>query len=527
MSKMLKSSGGIGIATMVSRVLGLVREQVYAAFMGTGPVADAFFYAFMGPNLFRRLLGEGALTASFIPIFKAKEKSSGEAAMWRAANAVISALVAASSFVAVAAVALITIALSFNIWKQETRLMFELMRFMFPYMVLACFAAVLIGICNARGHFFIPALGAALLNVVMIASVLLLAPRMGDTLSKQVFALAIGVIVAGVAQALFQFPTLRREGFRFQWISPLGDPVVREVLRRMIPSSIGVAAFQINVVLTQSLAFGEHHGIVADFNYAVRLMELPQGVVGVSLATFMLPTLAGLAVEKNFHQFRATIREGVNYLLFVNLLASVLLFTLAEPIIRLLFERGRFHPEATSRVSIALICLVPGLMSFSLVNILARAFYALEDTSTPAKISIACLTLNIILTAFLLFGFNLGAGALGLANSVTSFCNLSLLLFALRKKLKTLELRPCVAQFPALFAAAAAAGLAAWGLRVLWDSRFGHGTLPAKLGEVFVPMAAAALIYLVLTFCLKVPAAHDVLALVRSRAPRVTSSGGG
>jgi putative peptidoglycan lipid II flippase len=517
MSKMLKSSGGIGIATMVSRILGLVREQVYAAFMGAGPVADAFIYAFMTPNLFRRLLGEGALTAAFIPIFKAKEKSDGEKEMWRAANAVISALVAASGFVAVLAIVLVTIALSFHIWKQETRLMLELMRFMFPYMVLACFAAVLIGICNARGHFFIPALGAALLNVVMIASVLLLAPRMGATLSTQIFALAIGVLVAGVAQALFQFPTLRREGFRFQWISPVGDPVVRETMRRMVPSSIGVAAFQINVVLTQTLAFGEHRGIVADFNYAVRLMELPQGVVGLSLATFLLPTLAGLAVEKNFPQFRATLREAINYLLFVNLLASVLLFTLAAPIVRLLFQHGRFDASATNQVSTALVCLVPGLLSFSLVNMLARAFYALEDTTTPAKISIVCLTLNVILTAFLLFGFNLGAGAMGLANSVTSFCNLWLLVIALRKKLKTLEMRPCLEQFPALFASAAAAGLLAWCLRLVWENHLGHHSLPLKLGEVFVPMTAAALLYLGLTLWMKVSAARDVLALAQSR----------
>ena len=517
MSKMLKSSGGIGAATMISRVLGLVREQVYAAFMGSGPISDAFFYAFMAPNLFRRLLGEGALTAAFIPIFKAKEKNDGEVAMWRAANAVISALVAASGAVAILAVVLVSIALCFNIWKAETRLMFELTRFMFPYMVLACFAAVLIGICNARGHFFVPALGAALLNVIMIASVLFLAPAMGGPITHQLFALAIGVIIAGFAQAFFQFPLLYREGFRLQWISPWHDPVVRETMRRMIPSSIGVAAFQINVVLTQSLAFGEHHGVVSDFNYAVRLMELPQGVVGVSLATFMLPTLAGLAVEKNFAQFRATLREGVGYLVYVNTLASVLLFTLAQPIIRLLFERGQFHIGATARVSTALVCLVPGLMSFSLVNILARAFYALEDTATPAKISIACLTLNVIITAFLLFGFKLGAGAMGLANSATSFCNLGLLLFALRKKLKTLELKPCLDQLPSILLCGALAGLTAWGLRLLWGDFLGHGSLPLKLGEVFVPMITAALTYLGLTLALKVPAAKDVLNLVKLR----------
>jgi len=517
MSKMLKSSGGIGVATLVSRILGLVREQAYSAFMGTTPVAGAFFYAFMAPNLFRRLLGEGALTAAFIPIFKAKEKNDGEKQMWRAANAVLSALLAASAGVAIYAIALITLALAFTSWSQETRLMLELMRWMFPYMTLACVAAVLIGICNARGHFFIPALGAALLNVVMIASVFLLAPHMGKTLSKQVFALAIGVIVAGIAQAAFQLPTLRREGFRFQWISPWSDPTVREVLIKMVPSSIGVAAFQINVLMTQSMAFGENAPIVAVFQYAVRLMELPQGVVGISLATFLLPTLSGLAVEKNFAQFRTTLREGVGYLIFINLLASILLLTMAEPIVRLLFERGKFHSGDTQQVSWALVCLVPGLISFSLVNIFARAFYAVEDVKTPAQISIFCLALNLVITAFLLFGFHLGAGALGLANSLSSVCNLCLLIFGLRKKLKSLEMGPCIAQLPALIGAVAAAGMLAWAARLMWTSHLGHARLAMKLGEVFVPMILAGAAYLGLTLWLRVPAAREVLALARAR----------
>ena len=135
-----------------------------------------------------------------------------------------------------------------------------------------------------------------------------------------------GVLVAGVAQALFQMPSMRREGFRYRWVTPWHDPTTREVVAKMIPSAIGVAAFQINVLLTQTLAFGENKSIVAEFFYAVRLMELPQGVIGLSLATFLLPTLSALAVDKNFGQFRATLRQGVNYLIFINLLASVLLF---------------------------------------------------------------------------------------------------------------------------------------------------------------------------------------------------------
>jgi putative peptidoglycan lipid II flippase len=150
----------------------------------------------------------------------------------------------------------------------------------------------------------------------------------------------------------------------------------------MIPGAIGLAAFQINVTVNQSFAFGENARIVSEFQYAVRLMELPQGVFGLSLATFLLPTLAALAVEKNYAQFRSTLRQGVNHIIFINLLASVLLFAMAEPIVRLLFEHGKFDPHSTDRVSFGLVCLVPGLIAFSMVNILARAFYALQDVKT-------------------------------------------------------------------------------------------------------------------------------------------------
>src|SRR5258708_4885199 len=188
MSQMLKSSGAMAAATLASRVLGLVRDMVYTAFMGVGLVAGAFVLAFQVPNLFRRLLGEGALNAAFIPIFKKKEIAEGKAEMWRAANAVISGLVASAAVVTVVVIAGISIALAWNGLSTETRLMLQLLRLMFPYMVLVCLAAVLIGMANARGHFFVPALGAAMLNVVMIASVLLLAPRMGPSLEQKVFA---------------------------------------------------------------------------------------------------------------------------------------------------------------------------------------------------------------------------------------------------------------------------------------------------------------------------------------------------
>src|SRR6516225_9113340 len=226
MSQMLKSSGAMAAATLTSRVLGMVREMVYAAFMGSGSVASAFILAFQVPNLFRRLLGEGALTAAFIPIFKHKEVSDGEKEMWRSANAVISGLVAAATVVTLVVMVGISIALALGVRNPETNLMLRLLRLMFPYMLLVCLAAVLIGMANARGHFFVPALGAVVLNVVMIGSVLFLAPFMGRTLPEQIFGLAIGVVVAGLVQALFQLPSLSREGYRYEWVSPWGDPTV-------------------------------------------------------------------------------------------------------------------------------------------------------------------------------------------------------------------------------------------------------------------------------------------------------------
>lgn len=507
---MLKSSGAMGVATLMSRVLGLVREQVYAVFMGTTAVAGAFQMAFTIPNLFRRLLGEGALTAAFIPIFKAKEKTEGEVEMWRAANAVISGLLVSAALVVAVVLLGLSVVLAWATLPESTRLMLQLLRVMFPYMLLVCLAAVLMGMLNARGFFFIPAFGAAMLNVVMISSVLFLAPRMGEELKTQIFGLAIGVLLAGLAQTAFQVPSLWRQGYRYRWVSPWRNPTVREVVRKMLPASVGVAAFQINVLVTQGLAFGVHAPIVAAFNYAVRLMEFPQGIFGISLATYLLPTLSGHAAEKDYQQFRRTLREGLSYLVFVNLLASALLVALAEPIIRLLFQYGNFDLSSTAQVARALACLAPGLVAFSAVNIVARAFYALGDTTTPMRISVFCLSVNIIFAAAMLIGLGLGAAGLGLANALTSFINLGLLLFGLRRKLARLDLAPLRDTLAASAGAAAVAGVAAWSAWRGWELWWGHEGVPMRLGAVFVPMIIACAAYAGISHWAGVPAVREI-----------------
>jgi putative peptidoglycan lipid II flippase len=519
---MLKSSGAMAGATLVSRLLGMVREIVYARFMGDGWVAGAFQFAFTIPNLFRRLLGEGALTAAFIPIFKEKEKTHGEIEMWRAANAVISGLIVAASVVVALVMIGLSLVLAAHQFDPKTELMLRLLRVMFPYMILVCLAAAMMGMLNARGHFFIPAMGATMLNVVMIASVLWLAPTMGLNLPKderlphQIFALAIGVLAAGVAQAAFQLPTLWRDGYR--WVSPWRDETVRRVVSKMIPGTIGVAAFQINVTLVLAIAFWVNPQIVASFNYAVRLMELPQGMFGISLATYLLPTLSSLAAEKNYSEFRGTLRHGLGTLLFLNLIAAILLVVLAQPIVRLIFEHGKFTAESTDRAALALMCLAPGLVAFSSVNILARAFFALGDTQTPMKTSIACLVLNFILAAILVEP--LKQGGLGIANTVTSICNVGLLTFALRKKLGKLEMEPLRATFLPLAAAGVLAGLFAWAGWRFWENSLGHATLALKIGAVFAPAGIAGLAYWLVAMAFKIPAAREMTEFALAKFKR-------
>jgi putative peptidoglycan lipid II flippase len=374
------------------------------------------------------------------------------------------------------------------------------------------------GMLNARGHFFIPAMGATMLNVVMIASVLWLAPKFGTELHEQIFALAYGVLAAGVAQAVFQLPTLFRDGFRYEWVSPLKNETVKLVVTRMIPGTIGVAAFQLNVTLVLAVAFWVNPQIVASFNYAVRLMELPQGMFGISLATYLLPTLSSLAAEKNYPEFRATLRHGVGTLLFLNLIAAILLVVLAEPIVRLIYEHGKFNADSTIRATLALQCLAPGLVAFSTVNIFARAFFALGDTKTPMKISIFCLALNLAL-AVVLVG-PLRQGGLGIANTVTSICNVGLLVFALRKKLGKLEMESVRKTFLPLAFSGIIAGSIAWFGWQFFEKQFNHETITFKICAVFVPAIAAGLVYGILALAFKIPAAKEMLdfALQKFRA---------
>jgi putative peptidoglycan lipid II flippase len=265
------------------------------------------------------------------------------------------------------------------------------------------------------------------------------------------------------------------------------------------------------VLVTQSFSFWFEKDIVSIFYFAVRLMELPQGLFGISLATYLLPTLSGLASRKNYGEFRMTLRQGLGYLAFVNLFAAAIAFSLAVPIVRLILQHGKFGPLGTMRVAGALMALAPGLLFFSGVNILARAFYALHDIKTPMKISVFCLMLNLVVAVCLVTRFReIGFGA---ANTISAICNAGLLLFALRKKMKFLGMAPLIRTISILFFSAIVTGVIAWTGYRYWESKFGHATLVAKFGAVFAPAIVAGSVYWTIGILAKIPAAKDIMDL--------------
>jgi putative peptidoglycan lipid II flippase len=253
-------------------------------------------------------------------------------------------------------------------------------------------------------------------------------------------------------------------------------------------------------------------------------MELPHGMFGVSLATYLLPTLSGLAAEKKYPEFRQVLGHGLSHLALANLLAAAIALALAQPIVRLIFEHGKFGPEATQRVSLALACLAPGLLMFSMNNIFARAFYALNDIQTPMKISVFCLAVNLA-TAFWFLKYFKHSGiggevGLALANTMSAAINVSLLTYTLRRKLGRLDFAGLRRSLTLLLSNAVLAGIVAHLLSAYWEQRLGNQTLPLKLGAVFVPGAVAAGFYWLIALWLRVPSAQEITALFMSKFRR-------
>jgi putative peptidoglycan lipid II flippase len=501
-SRLARSAGVTGAATLTSRVLGLVRDQVIAALFGAGNATDAFNVAFKIPNLVRDLFAEGAMSAAFVPTFTRKLSSDGKAGAWRLANNVISALLVITGVLVLLGLVFAepivrAFAGSYAEVPGKLELTVFLTRLMLPFLTLVAVAAALMGMLNSLHRFFIPALSPAMFNVGTIACAVLLVPVMPRLGLPPIAAIAIGTIVGGLGQLAMQWPLLWREGFRYRPTLDVRDEGLRRVLLLMGPGTIGLAATQVNVFVNTVLATGEGTGAVSWLNYAFRLMYLPIGLFGVSIATATLPAVSRHAAQADRPAIRRTLADGLSLMLMLNVPATVGLIALSVPIVQIIFERRAFTPGDTLATAAALQFYAIGLIGYSVVRIASPTFYALNESRTPVKISMATVVVNVVLNLALVRA--MGYEGLALGTSLAAMVNATALIVLLRRRLGGLEGRRVALSFAKIAIASLLMGAAA-----LAVDGFMRGVLPgdglaaqalrlgASIGTALAVLAGAA-----------------------------------
>lgn len=496
-----RGAGVVGAATMLSRILGLARDQIMATLFGAGMATDAFNVAFRIPNLLRDLFAEGAMSAAFVPTFTAWRLKHGDAAAWTLGRQVmawlamvLSALVLAGWFAAPAIVQLL--AGGFADVPGKLGLTVQLTRIMLPFLPVVALAAVAMGMLNARGVFGTPALAPALLNVGMIVFGVALIPVCEMAGQPAIVAMAWGVLLGGGLQLVVQLPSLNRLGFPLAPQLPVSHPGVTRVASLMLPATIGLAATQVNLAVSTVIAASLQEGSVSWLYYAFRLMQLPIGVFGVALATVAMPALSRAAVAGDMPALRTTLSATVRLVSVLTIPAALFLAVMAAPLHALLFEHGRFTALDTAQCADALVMYCIGLPAFAAVGVFTRAFYALGDTRTPVQASIVSVVLNLALNlAFVgpLAGLGLEHRGLALATSLTSIVNLAQLAILLRRRAGGIGSGAILATVVRVaVASAAVCGLLALGLA--WLGSRWHTGVTAEAITVAAALALAVLL---------------------------------
>ena len=436
--KLVKSSAVVGSATMLSRVLGLLRDVVLANLIGANGNADAFFVAFKIPNFLRRLFAEGAFAQAFVPVLADTREHGGQAAVRalvdRVAGVLGGTLLVLTLITVMASPVVATIfAPGFLRDPAKLALTGDLIKLTFPYLFLISLTGFAGAILNSYQRFAVPALTPILLNLSLIAAALWFAPGFDEP----VVALALGVLIAGFTQLLFQVPALAGIGLvpRPRW-APRHEGV-RRIMVLMVPALFGVSVSQINLLLDTVLASLLPTGSVSWLYYSDRLTELPLGVFAIAIATVILPTLSGQRARADDPAFASTLSWAIRSVLLIAIPATLALAVLAEPLLATLFQYGAFGGDDRAMAAASLRAYTLGLGAFMLVKVLAPGFYAREDMRTPVRIGIIAMVANMVLNvAFvfpLMWWLNLGHVGLALATSVSAWLNALLLFRGLRR----------------------------------------------------------------------------------------------
>jgi putative peptidoglycan lipid II flippase len=507
----------ISAATMASRVLGLIRDQMFAALIGANAFSDAFVAAFRIPNLLRDLFAEGALSAAFVPTFAdyQRNRSAGEA--FRLANLVMGCIV-----VLVGALSLLGVLFASQIvdlvapgFVEQRVLTIELTRIMMPFLLLVSLAAAVMGMLNAQFRFTAPALAPALFNVGSIAvGIGLWLAGVGP--ERAVVGWSVGTLLGGLLQLLAQVPSLRATGFRFRprLRGLLAEPGMRRIGKLMGAAVVGLSATQVNIVVNTIFASHER-GAVSWLNYAFRLMQFPLGVFGVAIATVAGAGVAQKAAARDMEAVKETMGSAMRLVAFLNVPSAVGLIVLAEPIIALIYQHGRFGPSDTEATAQALVCYAVGLYAYSGVKVFAPAFYALDEARVPVLGSFLGMAANVLLNVTLYPRFGYRGVALG--TSIAATVNFAVLAIAWKLRYGGLGRAGIYRQLLRVLLATVLLGLVAWGAMHGLGFVLPHGGLARQLALALVPIALAGAAYLVAARLLGVAELHEIVSAMARR----------
>ncbi len=551
-----RSAGIVSIAVMFSRVLGLVRETLFAKYFGAGFLYDAFIVGFRIPNLLRDLFAEGALSAAFVKVFTDYQLKGGEKEAWRLASLVFNCLAVVLSIITVIGILLSPLFVKIITYNylgdpnhfypaEKAALATTLMQIMFPFILLVALAALAMGVLNTKGKFAVPASASTAFNIASIIFGLALAFWLSggswehsndkfavpsDAAQWAIIGMSIGVLIGGAAQILIQLPSLHKVGFRFSLAMNFRHEGVRKVMRLMGPAIIGTGAIQVKVLVDTIVASGIDGG-ASWLSYAFRLMQFPIGVFGVAIGTAAIPTLARLASEQNTIKFRDTLADAIKLVFLLAIPSACGLVVLGKPIISLIYQRGEFDAFDTNMTAWALGAYSIGLAGYAAIKVLSPAFYAIDDAKTPMYVSVASIAVHFVSSFGLMQLLSTvgvsperpnGYGHVGvaLATSIVALGNFLALSLLMRRRIKRLNGRDIFISFVKIVVASAVMSAAAYGSYYYLANYFGEKHLTIRLVETFVPIALGGVAFVTVAKLLRIAELEQIFGMLRRKLGR-------
>jgi len=510
-----RAAGLMSIATFISRVLGYAKDMILARFFGATGIADTFFVAFRIPNLLRELFAEGSMSSAFIPVLTEYQAKHGAEEAKRLVRITFTFILLFVGFICIAGIvfapAIVTaIAPGFVDMPEKFSLTVLLTRIMFPFLLFISLAALAMGALNTRRIFFIPSLAPAMLNITIIIVVLALVLR----LELPIVAVAIGVALGGFMQFVFQLPSFFRNGYSLRPEYDFKHPGLKKMSLLIIPATMGMAVAQLNIFISTILASYLPEGSITYLYYSMRLIQFPIGIFGVAMGMAVLPTLSEHAVKGEFDKLRDDFSFALRLLFFITVPAMAGLIALREPIVNILFQRGKFDYVATVGTAQALLFYSIGIWSIVGVRVVTASFYSMQDTRTPVKVAVIALAANVLLSVILMKP--LKHSGLALANALASGVNFTLLFFFLRRKLKRVDARRICRSFVKTIFASSIMGIIGGMLLQgkLWQI---HGSTLMKAFYLSGTITLCIVVYLFLSYLLKSEEISYVIKMLKQK----------